>query len=181
MTNRYISSEWDFFLPGYGMSPLTDGSGILIWHIDENIIAENFTENFDRNRINGNAYHKGVDLEEADGFQHLDTAVYDINKWGGPDDSFRAGNNDYFGDSTYQGLTWLPTAESYYGGIPLEIYNISASANTMSFSVRFAWRLDAGYSGVNTLPAAAIDFDGDGTKEIFYPCPMASSASSKTT
>lgn len=171
MTNRYISSEWDFFLPGYGMSPFTDGSGILIWHIDENIIAENFTENFDRNRINGNAYHKGVDLEEADGFQHLDTAVYDINKWGGPDDSFRAGNNDYFGDSTYQGLTWLPTAESYYGGIPLEIYNINASANTMSFSVRFAWRLDAGYSGVNTLPAAAIDFDGDGTKEVFYPMP----------
>lgn len=169
--NRYIGSEWDFFLPGFGQDPRTDGSGILIWHIDENVIAEKFTTNFDLNRINGDARHKGVDLEEADGFQNLDTAVVSEYKYGGPYDSFRQGNNDYFGDSIHNGMMWLPTAESYYGGIPLEIYDISASGNVMSFSVRFAWRLDAGYSGTNTLPAAAIDFDGNGVEEIFYPMP----------
>jgi M6 family metalloprotease-like protein len=171
MQNRYIGCEWDFFLPGYGMSPLTDGSGILIWHIDENVIAENFTANFDSNRVNADHQHKGVDLEEADGFQHLDTPVADENKYGGPDDSYRAGNNDYFGNSSYQGLTWLPTAESYYGGVPLEIYDISASANRMYFNVRFGWKLDAGFNEINTLPAAAIDLDEDGNPEIFYPMP----------
>lgn len=171
MSNSYRGCEWDFFLPGFGMSPFTDGSGILIWHIDENVIAQNFNPNFDTNRVNANARHKGVDLEEADGFQHLDTAVMDEHKYGGPEDSYRAGNNDYFGNNTYQGLTWLPTAESYYGGVPLEIYDISASANRMNFSVRFSWKLDAGYDGINTLPAAAIDLDGDGIKEIFYPMP----------
>ncbi len=171
MKNRYVGSEWDFFLPGYGMSPHTDGSGILIWHIDENVIAENFTLNFDRNRVNGYAPHKGVDLEEADGFQHLDTPLMHDYKYGGPDDSYRAGNNDYFGNGSHEGLTWLPTAESYYGGIPLEIYDISESGNQMSFSVRFAWNLDAGYHDVSTLPAAVIDLDPEIQSEIFYPMP----------
>jgi len=171
MKNRYVGSEWDFFLPGFGMSPETDGSGILIWHIDENVIAEKFSPNFDINRVNGYAPHKGVDLEEADGYQHLDTSLMDDYKYGGPDDSYRAGNNDYFGNSTYQGLTWLPTAESYYGGIPLEIYDISESRNKMSFSVRFAWNLDAGYDDISTLPAAAINLDDEISSEIFYPMP----------
>ncbi len=172
MENRYTGCEWDFFLPGFGMSPLTDGSGILIWHIDEHVIAENFSSNFDVNRVNANARHKGIDLEEADGLQHLDTSVLmDEFKYGGPDDSFRSGNNDYFGNGVHQGFTWLPTSESYYGGVPLEIFDISESGNTMYFSVSFAWKLEAGYSGINTLPAAAIDLDQDGNTEIFYPMP----------
>ncbi|MDY0325372.1 MAG: immune inhibitor A [Candidatus Cloacimonadaceae bacterium] len=169
MQNRYSGSEWDFFLPGFGMDPRTDGSGILIWHIDENVIEEKFTQNFDLNRVNADAHHKGVDLVEADGFQHLDTAIMDEFKYGGYEDSYRSGNNDYFGYGLHDGLFWLPTAESHYGGIPLEIYDISASSNQMSFSLRFAWKLDAGFDGPSLLPAAAIDFDGDGSKEIFYP------------
>ncbi|MCB5252247.1 MAG: hypothetical protein RBR69_07740 [Candidatus Cloacimonadaceae bacterium] len=169
MANRYSGSEWDFFLPGFGMDPSTDGSGILIWHIDENVIEENFTQNFDLNRVNANANHKGVDLEEADGFQHLDTAIMDEYKYGGYKDSYRADNNDYFGYGLHNDLIWLPTAESYYGGIPLEIYDISESDNRMSFSLRFAWRLDAEFPGPSLLPAAAIDLDGDGVQEIFYP------------
>ncbi len=169
MENRYSGSEWDFFLPGFGQDPTTDGSGILIWHIDEHIIAENFIENFDSNRVNANALHKGVDLEEADGYQHLDTALMSDYKYGGPEDSYRADNNDYFGNGIYDGLLWLPTSESYYGGIPLELFDISASANEMSFSVRFAWRLETLYDGPSLLPAAAIDFTGDGQLEVFYP------------
>lgn len=171
MENSYQGCEWDFFLPGYGMSPHTDGSGILIWHIDENVIASHFSQDFDDNSVNGNQNHKGVDLEEADGYQHLDTSIMSDYKYGGPDDSFRAGNNDYFGDGTHQSQIWLPTSESYYGGVPLEIYDISESGNRMHFSLRFAWKLDVGYNSVNTLPAAALDLDGDGQNEIFYPMP----------
>lgn len=172
MKNRYSGCEWDFFLPGYGTTdPPLNGSGILIWHIDEKVIAEKFTANFDLNRVNSDPRHKGVDLEEADGYQHLDTSVANEYKYGSPYDSYRQGNNDYFGSNLHEGRLWLPSAESYYGGVPLELYDISESGNTMSFSVRFSWKLDAGYEGENPYPAAAIDFDGDGKEEIFYPMP----------
>ncbi|MDD3236158.1 MAG: M6 family metalloprotease domain-containing protein, partial [Candidatus Cloacimonetes bacterium] len=177
MTNRYADSEWDFFLPGLGgpLPPgttlLHDGSGILIWHIDENVIAETFTSNFDMNFINADASHKGVDLEEADGIQNMDASGQDSYKWGSPFDSFRAGNNDYFGNPSHNGLLSLPTSESYYGGIPLEIYDISASGNRMTFSTRFRWSLEAAYLGDNPYGAAAIDLDGDGQTELFYPMP----------
>jgi len=175
MENRYAGCEWDFFLPGLGgpsTGPvLQDGSGLLIWHIDEDVINASFTANFDRNYVNGDAYHKGVDLEEADGVQQLDTSIYDIYKWGGPNDSFRQGNNSYFGDQYLDGLLSLPTSASYYGGIPLEVYNISASGNQMSFAVRFRWRLNTDFQGKNTISAAALDFDQDGQDELFYPMP----------
>lgn len=177
MENRYAGCEWDFFLPGLGgplpsgSSVLQDGSGLLIWHIDENVIAQNFTTNFDLNRINANAQHKGVDLEEGDGIQHLDTAVYDPYKWGSPFDAFRAGNNDYFGNPIHNGVLSLPSAESYYGGVALEVFDISASANQMTFSVSFGWALRSAYEGENPFNASMIDFDGDGEKEIFYPMP----------
>jgi len=172
MENRYAGSEWDFFLPGLGgPTPIRDGSGLMIWHIDEYVIGENFTANFDKNRINSNAAHKGVDVEEADGIQHLDTGVYNIYKWGSPDDTFREGNNAYFGSGTQNGVLSLPTSESYYGGIPLEIYDISASGNQMTFSVRFGWKLQADYTGPSELNASVLDLDGDGDTEIFQPLP----------
>lgn len=177
MENSYLGCEWDFFLPGLG-GPLPnnsyllqDGSGLLIWHIDENIIAQNFTSNFDMNTVNGDAMHKGVDLEEADGIQHLDTAIYNIYKWGSPFDSFRSDNNSYFGSQYHNGLLSLPTSESYYGGIPLEITNISASGLQMTFAVSFRWRRDTSFLGSNPINAAAIDFDDDGDSELFYPMP----------
>lgn len=177
MENSYLGSEWDFFLPGLGgplpdnSSMLQDGSGLLIWHIDENIIAANFTSNFDLNRINADSHHKGVDLEEADGIQHLDTAIYDIYKWGSPFDSFRSGNNSFFGGQYHNGLLSLPTSESYYGGIPLEIHDISVSGNQMTFGISFRWRRDTAYLGKNSVNAAALDFDDDGQDELFYPMP----------
>lgn len=177
MENSYLGSEWDFFLPGLG-GPLPgnstipeDGSGLLIWHIDEVVIQENFTANFDNNSPNANALHKGVDLEEADGIQHLDTATPDIYKWGSPYDSFRANNNDYFGYEYHSGVLSLPSAASYYGGVSVEIANISVSGLQMSFSVDFGWRRTAAYQGSNPVNAAAIDFDADGDTELFYPMP----------
>lgn len=177
MENRYKGSEWDFMLPGLGgpllsgQSTPDDGSGILIWHIDENIITANFEPDFEINRINANALHKGVDLEEADGIEHLDVATPDPFKYGSPNDSFRSGNNAYFGSSAHDGILWLPSAESYYGGNPLEIYDISESGLVMSFSVRFGWSLSSTYTGANTISAAMLDFDNDGDEEIFHPMP----------
>ena len=50
--------EFDWAVPG---------SGIVIWHIDDNII----NEKIDDNTINNDKNHKGVDVEEADGIQDI--------------------------------------------------------------------------------------------------------------
>ncbi len=180
MENRYKGSEWDFMLPGLG-GPLLpgettvyDGSGLLIWHIDENIIEENFSPDFERNRANGDALHKGVDLEEADGFQNLDTVTFDYYMYGGPNDAFRQENNAYFGNSLLNGLLSLPTAESYYGGVPLEIFDVSPNGNTMSFSVNVDWKLDALYEGINPFNAALVDLNQDYEQELAYVMPSGS-------
>ena len=51
-------NEYDFDLPG---------SGILIWHINESVIEQKYSEN----RVNSDMNHRGVDLVEADGSQDM--------------------------------------------------------------------------------------------------------------
>jgi len=175
MENSYAGSEWDFYLPGYGFgaSPENDGSGLLIWHIDENVINENFTPDFENHSVNGDASHKGVDLEEADGIQHLDSSLYGYDSFfGTKNEAYREGNNTYFGeyyDSNDNFST--PIANSYYGGIPLKINEISNSDSVMTFSVEYEWSLNAQFIGENPYPAALLDFDDDGEDEMFYSMP----------
>ncbi|MDP8203995.1 MAG: T9SS type A sorting domain-containing protein, partial [Candidatus Tenebribacter mawsonii] len=174
MENSYAGCEWDFYLPGHGSGAAleNDGSGILIWHIDENIINENFTPDFEIHSVNGDASHKGVDLEEADGIQQLDTTLHGYSSFfGSKDDSYRAGNNTYFGKNDHIDLFSTPIADSYYGGIPLEIKNISSSDSIMTFSVEYEWALNAFFIGENPYSAAALNFDGDDENEIFYLMP----------
>ncbi|TLY33312.1 MAG: hypothetical protein E6K56_01180 [Ignavibacteria bacterium] len=61
--------EFDWSLPG-GVSARTgelfDG-GILIWHIDENVIEANY----DADAVNADPDRRGVNLEEADGSQDI--------------------------------------------------------------------------------------------------------------
>jgi len=52
------ASHYDFGIPG---------SGLLIWHIDENVIDQKI----DSNRVNSDPTHRGVDLVEADGSQDI--------------------------------------------------------------------------------------------------------------
>jgi len=174
MQNSYLNCEWDFYLPGYGFSsdPADDGSGILIWHIDENVIAENFDPGFEQNTVNGNSSHKGVDLEEGDGIQHLDSVLYGFQSfYGSKNDAYRDENNVYFGKNSHEGTFSTPTSESYYGGIPLEVHNIGDSDSLMTFSVRYEWALNAEYIGENNIPVMIIDFDDDGENEIFQTLP----------
>ena len=50
--------EFDWALPG---------NGIVVWHIDENVIDEKLAEN----KINTDKTRRGVDVEEADGVQDI--------------------------------------------------------------------------------------------------------------
>jgi M6 family metalloprotease-like protein len=170
MENTYYGCEWDFYLPGLGDSS-TDGSGILIWHVDETVLFANFTPDFDLNAPNNDASHKGVDLEEADGTQHLDGPPVSMASYGSANDAYRAGNNTYFGKriNPETGATSLPTSESYYGGIRLAIRNMSASDSLMTFDVEYEWTLDSFYSGTSPYSASIVDFDEDGYNDVIYP------------
>jgi len=177
MENSYRGSEWNFWLPGAGFGDppgngddpnfVQEGSGLFIWHIDENVIEATFQSDFELNSPNGDAYHKGVDLEEADGYQHMDNKQSQ-ESLGSAYDAFREGNNTYFGKiETPDGDLSTPTAESYYGGIPLAVSNISSSSNLMTFTLDYGWQLDSNDQGQNIYPSALIDFDGDNVNELF--------------
>ncbi|HPR17576.1 MAG TPA: hypothetical protein PLD62_04945 [Candidatus Cloacimonadota bacterium] len=180
MENSYLGCEWDFYCPGYNLSsaPVDDGSGLLIWHIDENVINANFDPEFEMNQVNGDASHKGVDLEQASGIQTLDNKLYGYDSfYGSQDDAFRKefvnedSLNYYFGFNLHNDVTWLPTAASYYGGIPLEVDDIGVSDSLMTFKVNYGWYLDSGYEGEDKLSIIFSDFDSDGENELFCVTP----------
>ncbi len=82
LENRQVTSTLGAWL----FDQALPGAGILIWQIDESIIANNF----DNNAVNSNSEFRGVYVKEADGF-------YDL-----ADPIVGAGANDraiYFGDS----------------------------------------------------------------------------------
>ncbi|MBI3585749.1 MAG: T9SS type A sorting domain-containing protein [Ignavibacteriales bacterium] len=60
--------DFDWALPGLlAESEEFKGGGILIWHIDEDVIARGLQDN----TVNANQNLRGVDLEEADGSQDV--------------------------------------------------------------------------------------------------------------
>lgn len=60
-------SYLDWSLPGDISDTANYRGGILIWHIDENVIDANILTN----SINNNIEHKGIDVEEAKGSQDI--------------------------------------------------------------------------------------------------------------
>lgn len=102
-------AEWDHFMtengatvPGLGGG----GSGVYVWHVDEAVITAALEPGSDG--ANADASHKGVDLEEADGIQDLDSSA--PTRWflGADDDPYRAGGAE-FGPGT------LPSTETAAG------------------------------------------------------------------
>jgi M6 family metalloprotease-like protein len=57
--------EFDWAVPG---------NGIVIWHIDENVINEKIAEN----KVNTDKNRRGVDIEEADGVQDIGEVFFTI-------------------------------------------------------------------------------------------------------
>ncbi|MEO0136148.1 MAG: FG-GAP-like repeat-containing protein [candidate division WOR-3 bacterium] len=149
--------EFDFFLPG---------SGILIWHIDDNVIYANYGSN----TIQIDPKHKGIDVEEADGIQHFDAYVYfdTLEYYGSKYDLFFVDDsnksNRKFGSFTN------PNSDSYFGKSLLNIEIFSKLDTLMSFSVNF----DIYQKGFPvSLPVRKTihslnygDLDGNGDMEI---------------
>lgn len=146
--------EFDFFLPG---------SGILVWHIDENVI-------YGSDYMQTDPGHKGVDLEEADGIQHYDAYLYydTLEFYGSKYDAFFADDsgkaNHRFGPFT------RPNSDSYYGKTLANIEIKSQPDTLMSLAFDYDIYLEGFPATVR--PNQAIyattwgDFDGDSDREI---------------
>ena len=125
--------NFDWSLPGLINNDYGYKGGILIWHIDENIIESKISSNSINNDIN----HKGVDLEEAKGAQEIGVTF-----------------NTPFGAITGDG-----TAVDYwfngYHEVPTTIYkntfSPSSNPNSLSYSLTNNNIFITDFSTIDTL------------------------------
>ncbi len=150
-------TEFDFALPGiitYPDNPLP-GSGVLIWHIDNEVIRSAFDPNFNENCVNCNISRQGVDLEEADGVQHLDRE-YPLTidpGYGSPFDSY-GGAVDSVKEASLGNLNTLLGPSS----IPSSTSNLGISSNITLSGFRSA-TIDPERSLVDSIVSIDVSFE----------------------
>lgn len=149
---RELGAEWDYFMsenPARGQDRCRrgGGSGLYIWHIDERVIAEAILGG--TNTVNADPDRKGVDVEEADGIQDLDSSRPSQYLLGSDGDVWRGEGVSEFGPFS---LPATVNAEGLATGIRItDISHVVVDtlvaedgdcigfdyAPTMTFSVRF--------------------------------------------
>ena len=153
--------ELDWSLPGLKNDTADYQGGIIVWHIDENVIEANFSSN----TINNDIDHKGVDVEEAKGSQDIgvvvSTPIGDIISDGFFVDFWYNGNH-YRPANIYRNEftpTSFPNSKSYS--------NINSRVCLSSFSqigpvMTFNYQLCGNVSNINTFPRyVGIDTSGN--------------------
>jgi hypothetical protein len=113
-----------------------DGGGILIWHIDDNIIQAGLKSN----TVNADIEHRGVELEEADGSKDIGqnyeafTASSGTEN-GSPLDCWFSGNSAILYKNIFDRYSF-PNSNSNSGAASLvTIKNFSSRSQRMSLSV----------------------------------------------
>lgn len=121
--------EFDWALPG---------SGILIWHIDENVISQKIA----LNKINTDKNLRGVDVVEADGVQDIGEKFFtifgdEIIGEGTELDLWYKGNTSKLYKNRFDKNS-RPAAKSNSGANSLiSIYDFSDNSNRMSFKIAY--------------------------------------------
>ena len=121
--------EFDWAVPG---------NGIVIWHIDDNIINAKIADN----QINTDMQHRGVGVVEADGIQDIGKQYTDIFGdvvvgEGTPEDFWYASNPSNFYKNKF-GKDTQPSSTTNSGAYSLiTISNFSNYADKMSFNVSY--------------------------------------------
>lgn len=170
--------ELDWSLPGLKNDTANFQGGILVWHIDENVIDAKIGSN----TINNDIEHKGVDVEEAKGSQDIgvvvSTPIGDIISDGFFVDFWYDGNH-YRPANIYRNEftpTSFPNSKSYS--------NINSRICLSSFSqigpdMTFNYQLCGNIANISTFPRfvgidttrnaqpIGIDYNGNGPDEIF--------------
>jgi hypothetical protein len=124
--------DFDWAMPGItGGDNTVVGGGILIWHIDENVIARGLQDN----TVNADPTHRGVDLEEADGSNDIGQPLTYGDEYGSPLDCWFDGNlappyKNAFDEGTY------PSSNAYDGARSMvTIGDFSARSPRMTLTV----------------------------------------------
>lgn len=146
--------EFDWALPG---------NGIVIWHIDENVIKEKLAEN----KINTDKSRRGVDVEEADGIQDIGEKFVtifgdEVIGEGTDQDFWYSGNKAKLYKNIFSKDTRPDTKTNSGANSLITIKNFSAISNKMSF------RIEYGDSVIKPL------FISDLTQPLVQPSPFAS-------
>ncbi len=155
-----VNGEYDAYQPG---------SGVIIWHIDEDVISRWGTYN----RVNAwsqfSAYgeHNAVDMEEADGIQDYEIAYLSTGSYASQgsiyDPFFKGGNNEF-------NITSNPSSSGYFGETGINVEVLDSSDTVMRIKISFGENLRgfpqmAPYlSEVESINA--LDLDGDGSREL---------------
>jgi len=121
--------EYDWALPG---------NGIVIWHIDENVINSMISIN----KINNNKTQRGVDVEEADGIQDIGesfTTIFgdEVIGEGSAEDFWYKGNKAKLYKNIFSKDTRPDTKTNKGANSLITVKDFSAIANKMSFKVVF--------------------------------------------
>lgn len=170
--------ELDWGVPGIKNDTANFQGGILVWHIDENVIEQKMASNTINNDIN----HKGVDVEEAKGSQDIGvvvaTPIGDLISDGFFVDFWYDGNH-YRPSNIYKNEftnTSIPNSRSY-SNIPSRVCltNFSQIGPTMTFTYTQCGTVAnitnfPRFVGVDTTGNAqpiGIDYNGNGFDEIF--------------
>jgi M6 family metalloprotease-like protein len=140
---RYAASGSEYFLlenrqrVGFDVGLVKSGPahGLLIYHIDETVIAANRADN----TVNGDETHKGVDVECADSSTSAHVVNQDDldagNNRGDAGDPWSASGKNFFGLATKS----VPDSRLYSGNDSgIVIYGISMSGPTMTFNTGVA-------------------------------------------
>ena len=158
------------YVPNYDIG--LPASGLLIWHIDEEVIYSNLNSY----SINSDIRSRGIDLEEADGAQDLgyisDHIFFDPSN-GYFGDMWFKGNNQYelanpnmvglkpeFGPSTF------PNTNSNDGSSTfISIKDISIPKDTMKFSINNYYKV-YGFPEKSFEIINVFDIDNDGDNDF---------------
>lgn len=113
------------------------GNGIVIWHIDEKVIEQNF----ESGGINNNNLRKGISLVEADGITDIGeivkTVFGDVIGDGTADDFWFSGNTSKYYKNKFSDDT-KPSAKANNGANSfITLQNFSVSGPKMSFNLSF--------------------------------------------
>lgn len=161
--------EYDFDCPG---------SGILIWHIDENVIKANYKTN----RINADPNHRGVDLEEAHGSQDIGGNYGYLHPASGsetglPENAFWNANQSNLTVNNTDAVAFTPTSNpgswsNERANTHIIIQNFSKIQPVMTFDLTNDWfqigfpRAIGNSAELTPQSLLVFDLDNDGAKEI---------------
>lgn len=123
------ADEFDWALPG---------NGIVIWHIDENVINEKLAVN----KINTDKTKRGVDVEEADGVQDIGERFFtifgdEVIGEGTDEDFWYSGNKASLYKNRFSKDTRPDTRTNSNANSLITIKDFSTVSNKMSFKIEY--------------------------------------------